>query len=481
MSEEEAARGPARWAQLRFSVVGPLLASPPPAGELYSEFERLAQKPWRHPISGEMVSFAASTIERWYYAARAGQDPVGVLRRKVRSDRGQQRALHPALVAVLTEQYTQHPSWSVKLHHDNLAVVVAERSELGALPSYPTLRRYMLTHGLAKQRRAPKWGERCDTPPPGREVRSYEAEYVGGLWHLDFHHGSRKLLTPGGQWQRPQLLAILDDRSRLCCHAQWYLTPHQQETTECLIHGLIQAFLKRGLPRSILSDNGSPMIAAETREGLERLSILQATTLPRSPHQNGKQEHFWTQIEGRLLAMLEGEPHLTLALLNEATLAWVEMEYQRTVHSETKQTPLERFTEGPAVLRSSPPPGELELAFTTARDRTQRLSDGTISIAGTRFEIPSAYRTLRRVQVRYAGWNLAHVWLMDEHTGVVLQQLYPLDRGRNAEGLRRPLQPIAAAAADPQQPPGIAPLLRQLMTDYAATGLPPAYLPKEIL
>ncbi len=480
MSEEEAARGHSRWAQLRFSVVGPLLASPPAVGELYCEFERLAQKPWRHPISGEMVSFAASTIERWYYAARVGEDPVGVLRRKVRSDHGQQRSLHPALAAVVREQYTQHSSWSFKLHHDNLAVVVAQHAELGALPSYPTLRRYMLAHGLAKQRRAPKWGERSDTPPPLREVRSYEAEYVGGLWHLDFHHGSRKLLTPSGRWQRPQLLAVLDDRSRLCCHAQWYLTPHEQETTECLIHGLVQAFLKRGLPRGILSDNGSPMIASETREGLERLSILQATTLPRSPHQNGKQEHFWTQIEGRVLAMLEGQPELTLALLNEATLAWVEMEYQRTVHSETKQTPLERFSDGPAVLRFSPSPGELELAFTTAQLRTQRRSDGTISIAGTRFEIPSAYRTLRRVQVRYASWNLAHVWLMDEQTGVVLQQLYPLDRERNAEGVRRPLQPIATAA-DPQQPAGIAPLLRQLMTEYAATGLPPAYLPKETL
>jgi len=30
----------------------------------------------------------------------------------------------------------------------------------------------------------------------------------------------------------------------------------------------------------------------------------------------------------------------------------------------------------------------------------------------------------------------------------------------------------------PASPSGIAPLLRQLMTDYAATGLPPAYLPR---
>jgi hypothetical protein len=30
----------------------------------------------------------------------------------------------------------------------------------------------------------------------------------------------------------------------------------------------------------------------------------------------------------------------------------------------------------------------------------------------------------------------------------------------------------------PLPPSGIAPLLRQLLADYAATGLPPAYLPR---
>ena len=77
-----------RWAHLRFSVVGPLLASPPGRGELREELQRLAQKEWRHPVTGEGVRFAVSTIERWYYAARSGEDPVGVLRRKPRSDRG---------------------------------------------------------------------------------------------------------------------------------------------------------------------------------------------------------------------------------------------------------------------------------------------------------------------------------------------------------------------------------------------------------
>jgi len=35
---------------------------------------------------------------------------------------------------------------------------------------------------------------------------------------------------------------------------------------------------------------------------------------------------------------------------------------------------------------------------------------------------------------------------------------------------------LLAAAATPSAPSGIAPLLRQLMTEYAATGLSPAYL-----
>jgi hypothetical protein len=62
----------------------------------------------------------------------------------------------------------------------------------------------------------------------------------------------------------------------------------------------------------------------------------------------------------------------------------------------------------------------------------------------------------------------------------VLCRLFPLDRARNADRMRRRLPvpgPLAARVEDPHAEPGIAPLLRKLMRDYAATGLPPAYLP----
>ena len=73
------------------------------------------------------------------------------------------------------------------------------------------------------------------------------------------------MLLPKGQWVYPLLLGILDDRSRLCCHAQWYLA----EGAEELCHGLSQAFQKRALPRALMTDNGSAMLAAETDRGLD--------------------------------------------------------------------------------------------------------------------------------------------------------------------------------------------------------------------
>lgn len=469
-----------RWALLRFSVVGRLLASPPPRGELRAELERLAASAWRHPVTARPTRFGVSTIERWYYQAKhAGTDPVGVLRKRVRRDSGRQPSVGERLRPAIHAQYAAHKSWSVQLHYDNLRVLVERDPALGTLPSYATVRRYMKAVGLVKRRRLSSKEtaavREAERRLEEREVRSYEAAYVNGLWHLDFHPGSKKVLTAAGEWVTPQLLGVLDDRSRLACHAQWYL---RDENAEDLVHGLSQAIQKRGLPRALMTDNGSAEIAAEVVQGLARLGVVHETTLAHSPYQNGKQENFWAQVEGRLLAMLENCPDVTLATLNEATQAWGELEYNRRVHSETGETPLARFLAGPDVGRPSPTSDALRLVFMAEEHRTQRKSDGTVSIDGVRFELPSRYRHLDRVAVRWARWDLGHVYLVDDRTGAVLCRLFPLDRTANADGARRALEPIGSAP--PASPaPGLAPLLEKLIADYRATGLPPAYLPKD--
>src|SRR6185437_8593786 len=120
--------------------------------------------------------------------------------------------------------------------------------------------------------------------------------------------------------------------------------------------------------------------------------------------------------------------------------------------------------------------------------RTQRVSDGTIMVGAQRFEVPNRYRHLRELVVRYASWDLSMVYLVDDRSGQQLCRLYPQDKTRNAAGIRAALEPLAtsqqstgspaSAPAAPSQPGQVAPLLEKLIRERAATGLPPAYLPK---
>jgi transposase InsO family protein len=467
---------------MRFAVIGALLAAPPERGALHAALRELAQRTWRHPVTGEPVRFGLSTIERWLYAARRERrDPVAVLRRKVRKDLGTQDSVNAAVQLILREQYAAHTSWSIQLHHLNVKALAEERPELGPVPCYSSVRRFFKAQGLRRRRRLSsrrtEGAERAEERLSRREVRSYEAEYVNSVWHWDGHQGSLQVLTPRGEYETPILIGILDDRSRLACHLQWYLG---DERAQIMAHALSQAFMKRGLPRSGYHDNGKAMTAAEIQEGLTRLGVIDARTLAYSAYMNGKIEVLWMSVEGQLMAMLENVRDLTLQALNEATQAWCDYQYNRSVHSETGQTPLTRFLAGPDVQRPSPDSAALRLSFTRTERRTQRLSDGTAVIEAHRFEVPNCYRHLTRLLVRYASWDLTHVHLVDERTAEVLCRLFPQDKAHNARGVRRPLEPVAHRHGIPlRSAPGIAPLLSKLLTQQAATGLPPPYLPME--
>ena len=473
MSNEDDLPQRDRWARLRFAIIGPLLAAPPPPGELGAALGALAAKAWRHPFTGLEIRFGVSTLERWFYAARHAADPVQALRNQVRRDIGRFPSLSAEAVQALTTLYREHPGWTAQLHHDNLRVTLAAAGV--KCPSYPSVRRYLKAQGLVRQRtpkRATDGAMAARDRLEQREVRSYEVAHVLQLLHLDFHHGSRKVLTRRGQYLKPLLVGFIDDRSRFLCHAQWYTN----EGTEELVHGLCQALQKVGLPRALMSDRGAAMGSGEFTAGLHRLGILHLPTLPYSPHVNGKQENLWGRVEGRLLAMLEGEPNLTLEQLNLATQAWITQEYHRTVHSELGETPLERYLAGPNVARDCPGSDDLRAAFRLEVARKQRRSDGTVSLDGQRFELPSRYRHRSEVQLRYARWDLSRVDLVDARSGAILCAVRPLDKAANADALRRRVEPIHTAPSAATNT-GIAPLMKQLIADYAATGLPPAYLP----
>ena len=176
------------------------------------------------------------------------------------------------------------------------------------------------------------------------------------------------------------------------------------------------------------------------------------------------------------MAMLEGVAQLSLDRLNELTQAWAEQEYHHNIHSELATTPLKRFLNATSVGRECPDTQVLRRAFRCTTTRKQRRSDGTISLEGKRFELPSRYRHLERLMVRYARWDLRSVELIDPRSLTPLSPLYPLNKTANADGRRRALKPTQTQPVL-EQSDELPPLLRKCLADYAATGRPPAYLP----
>ena len=113
------------WAEFRFGIIGALLSSPPERGQLRRTLRELAGRTWRHPLTNEPTSYGVATIERWFYRSREERGSiVQALRRKARLDVGRSRVLDETIKSLLRTQHREHPSWSYRLHADNLAAEI---------------------------------------------------------------------------------------------------------------------------------------------------------------------------------------------------------------------------------------------------------------------------------------------------------------------------------------------------------------------
>jgi len=180
--------------------------------------------------------------------------------------------------------------------------------------------------------------------------------------------------------------------------------------------------------------------------------------------------------------MMEGQENRTLRQLNQTTQAWVEGDYhQKKNEALNGQTPIDCYLNHHDVGRDCPSSDKLRQAFRRQAKRKQRYSDGTISLEGKRFEVPDVYHGLTYISVRYAIWDLSVIDMVDPDTSSILTQLYPQNKSANANSQRRQRHSKPPSQPQPQELPfkETPALLQKLLNDYAATGLPQGYIPKD--
>jgi transposase InsO family protein len=349
----------------RYGVIAPLLAAEP-GQTLKDRIQQQADRLWVFP-DGRVKPIGFGTIEKWLYGYRHGG--IEALQVRRRCDAGRFRGIDEELAGRIDQVLREHPRLRTHAVIDHLA----SRDRLGdPPPSHSTLYRYIKAH-----RRPP------ESRPQKQERRSFEAPYAGYLWQADIMYGPHlPARLPNGRTRRQQsfLIAILDDHSRLICHAEFFFRQDLAAWLCCLE----TAVRKRGIPRKLYCDNGMVFTSEQLKRIAAALGMEVLHTRVRDAAAKGKIERLFQKIRRSFLEpAMELSPPGSLKQLNEAFFRWTEACYNHRVHSAFGATPIRRFMESASHLRALPEGGRR--LFHVCYRRVVK-KDGTFSLHGTRFE-----------------------------------------------------------------------------------------------
>jgi len=398
----------------RFKVIAPLLSlEREPKGEQARMIEKLADREWVHPVQGT-TRLSASTIERWLQDYRRGG--LEALQVQRRSDRGVSRRIGD----VVAERIEELASAESPLDGPGILKELRADTNLPQPPpSLSTLYRFLRARGI---KRPP-----FRTPP---DHRAFEFDLAGDCWQSDVMYGPN-VPTPAGTRRRTYLIAILDDATRLIAHAQFYL----DETFSSLKDALKQAFLKRGLPKRLYTDQGRIFRSGPLLRLSARLGIHLIHTRPYQPQGRGKLERFFGTIRRSFLARVDLARIGSIDELNRLLFAFVEGEYHVQPHRGIGgERPLDRWVARSGGIRPLPPDVDIDLVFLDETVRRVR-KDGTIVLDGKAFE-PGPLWIGQRVTVRFDPHDLRRIRVFSERGEEIVA--YPLDLSANRRVARLP-------------------------------------------
>ena len=432
----------------RYQIISPYIALDPPRGQRRQVLDELAAKTWTGP-DGQPLQVAAETLRGW--VRRYRRHGLEGLKDKERVRRGIQ-ILTPEQMALVVALKREVPERSL-----DRVIQIAEQTRLvepGVLRR-STVHRVLQREGISG--RPPSAGDRTD-------LDRFEAVAPNDLWQSDMLQGPW-LPDPErpGKSRRAYLYAFIDDHSRLLLHGRFSFKG-DLPALELVFRRCLQ---KYGKCRRVYYDNGKVYRSGHMRHIVATIGI-QGITFTRAyrPMGHGKIEALNRLIRNAFLAELKASRITTLDELNEAFLAFMDVEYNRRVHGETGQEPLARWR---ASIERVEYIDErtLQLAFCWRERRTPDKA-GIFSLFGTRYQVgPGLAR--KRIDVYFDPEDLSEVEV--HRNGDFVERCIPFAVQQH----RRPrprIDDAGASATDTAKP--VADWLGHLVQQRRAERLPAA-------
>jgi putative transposase len=275
--------------------------------------------------------------------------------------------------------------------------ILVEASPPGVVPAERTLQRHFAARGL---------NIRPDGRPPKVRGR-FEAERVNEIWTADTLHG------PKVAGRKAFVQAIIDDHSRLLVDYQCTYRDDAARFMTLFRHAIATC----GIPSTLYVDNGSPFVDEALLRTCARLGIRVTHSAPGEPEGRGKVERMFRTVREQFLVEVHGEADnpvghyvADMAAMQEALRLWVTRVYHRQVHSETGQSPLQRWADGDPPV--PPGPEQLRRAFAWTVARRVR-KNARVELEGNRYKVDDALAR-KDIELHYDPFDLTDIevyWL----------------------------------------------------------------------
>jgi len=244
---------------------------------------------------------------------------------------------------------------------------------------------------------------------------AFAMQYANQLWQADTMHGP--FVKHDGKPAQTRLIAFIDDASRVCCHAQFFLA----ENTGTMSSAIRSAFYKRGVPEQLYVDNGSIYISQELTLICARVGTILRHAPVRDGAAKGKIERFFRTVRDTFL--LRQLDLSSIDALNRQFTAWMEDEYNSVEHSAIGMRPIDRFGLDLKRIRYLPPDQVNDELF-FAEDSRKVKKDNTFSFRNVRYEAPADLRdkeiairfdreTADRIVVYYKNQRIGNAKILD--------------------------------------------------------------------
>jgi putative transposase len=399
-------------ALFRYGLIAPLLHRPLERGEITAHLKACAAKTHQIPYS-KRTTVDADTIGEYLTLYRKGG--FEALKPQPRNDAGKPRRVPEEIVQKAIALREDVPSRSASTIIEILRRDPQVPSDLRLNPR--TLRGILFKRGKSREALVGQ----------SKAFKRFEREHANSLWQGDMLVGPYLPdVERPGKYRRTALFCFIDDYSRLVPYGEFFY----EESLPRLERVLKVAILRRGIPGSIYVDNGKVYVSTQLAAVCATLGIRQIHSTPYTPNTRGKIERFFGTLRGQFLPEVEAAKVVTLDELNSSFQAWVEMVYHRAVHSETQQTPLERFQASIAKVQvCQADPVQLRQAFLWREKRTVTRT-ATISLQGNRYGVDPILAG-RVVELRFDPFDLAEVEIWETGRFLAQAQVQKLERARH--------------------------------------------------